>query len=173
MYFRKYKKWKSSFPFQKSFSFLLIKFNSYPNRKSFYILYLLDISILMKIKKKIGIWCIIKRFIQDISQAKICPTYYFIYNIHIYIISVWILTKSANFTEELNLGESLVGLAGASESRIYHKCNSICDLRLTIIMVGAGLGWCFPPITAEMTSIGTGKTMVLLFSAEMLFSVCR
>ena len=124
-------------------------------------------------KKKIGIWCIIKRFIQDISQAKICPTYYFIYNIHIYIISVWILTKSANFTEELNLGESLVGLAGASESRIYHKCNSICDLRLSIIMVGAGLGWCFPPITAEMTSIGTGKTMVLLFSAEMLFSVCR
>ena len=29
------------------------------------------------------------------------------------------------------------------------------------------------PISWEMMSIGTGKTIVLLFSAEMLFSVCR
>ena len=32
---------------------------------------------------------------------------------------------------------------------------------------------CLPPITADMTSIGTGKTMVLLFSAEILFKVCK
>ena len=37
------------------------------------------------------------------------------------------------------------------------------------------IGFCClpPPITADMTSIGTGKTMVLLFSAEILFKVCK
>ena len=31
----------------------------------------------------------------------------------------------------------------------------------------------FPPIRWEMMSTGTGKTMVLFFSADMLFNVCK
>ena len=50
---------------------------------------------------------------------------------------------------------------------VLYPCT--CEL---IIMVVTFLG-CLAVQSWEMMSIGMGKMMVLLFSAEMLFNVCR
>ena len=47
-------------------------------------------------------------------------------------------------------------------------------LSATVDSVAASVGLCFSVLmSCEMMSMGTGNTMVLLFSAEMLFRVCR
>ena len=38
---------------------------------------------------------------------------------------------------------------------------------------GFSMGFLSPSMRCEMISMGTGKTIVLLFSAEMLLNVCR
>ena len=162
MYFRKYKKWKSSFPFQKSFSFLLIKFNSFPNRKSFYILYLLDISILMKIKKNRHL--VYNKKIYSTFQTKMLRTLYIIYIIS--TLMVWSLTLHWRTGPAGDTGWVVWGIW---KSKYWTLDTFLLE---PTIMLGPG-PICLPPITAEITSIGTGKTMVLLFSAEMLFKVWR
>ena len=42
-----------------------------------------------------------------------------------------------------------------------------------LVFNGFSMGFLSPSMRCEMISMGTGKTIVLLFSAEMLLNVCR